>query len=208
MSFKCDQCENVYSRKDSLTRHKISVHKDTTTNKRKYPDDDTQVSNSPSIKQLLDPIDNLNEQAFPSDDCSLKRRDSTTDTEQSLFNDQPAKSFKFKHPCYMMVAGPSQSGKTTWTVRLLEKREECFQPAVDTILFYYSQWQKNYDDLKQKVPSTIFHQGIPSLERMDSLQNGVLVLDDLMEEVIRDSNLMNMFIVGSHHRNISVLFLM
>ena len=133
MSFKYDQCENVFSRKDSLTRHKISVHKNASTNKRKYPDDDAQVSNSPPIKQLLDHVDNLNEQACPSE-CSLKRRDSTTDTEQSLFNDQPVKSFKFKHPCCMMVSGPSQSGKTTWTVRLLERRNERFQMAVDATL--------------------------------------------------------------------------
>ena len=46
------------------------------------------------------------------------------------------------------------------------------------------------------------------MERIDSFQNGVLVLDDLVEEVIKESNIMNMFIGGSHHKNISLLFLM
>ena len=66
----------------------------------------------------------------------------------------------------------------------------------------------NYDDIKCAVPSTQFHQGIPSLEKLESLQNIILVLDDLMEESVKDSNILNMFIAGSHHRNISVLFLM
>ena len=131
---------------------------------------------------------------------------------KSLFSQQTlapiSQSFRFKHPFCMLVAGPLQSGKTSWTVNLLKERHNRFQPSVDAILFCYSQWQKSYDELKQKVPPTIFHQGIPSLERMVSLQNGVLVLDDLIEEVIRDSNIMNMFIVGIQHRNISVLFLM
>ena len=117
-----------------------------------------------------------------------------------------AQSFKFKHPFCMLVAGPSHSGKTSWTVKLLAERRECFQPPVDTILYCYSQWQKNYDDLKRLVPSTQFHQGQPSMEILESLQNGILVLDDLMEESVNDSKIMNMFIVGSHHRNISVFF--
>ena len=93
-------------------------------------------------------------------------------------------------------------------MKLLAERRECFQPPMDTILYCYSQWQKNYDELKHLVPTTQFHQGQPSMEKLESLQNGILVLDDLMEESVNDSKIMNMFIVGSHHRNISVLFLM
>ena len=108
----------------------------------------------------------------------------------------------------MMVCGPSRSGKTKWTVRLLKERHDIIQPTIDGILFCYSQWQPSYDELKKTVPSVHFHQGPPSLKTMESLQNGILVLDDLMEEVIKDINIMNMFIVGSHHKSISVLFLM
>ena len=106
----------------------------------------------------------------------------------------------------MMVCGPSRSGKTKWTVRLLEERHERFQLPTDTILFCYSEWQTNYEDLKHSVPNTQFHQGLPPLEKIESLQNGILVLDDLMEKSVHYSKIMNMFIVGSHHRNISVLF--
>ena len=43
----------------------------------------------------------------------------------------------------MLVAGPSRSGKTQWTVKLLEQRQQRIEPPVDRILFCYSQWQKN-----------------------------------------------------------------
>ena len=43
---------------------------------------------------------------------------------------------------------------------------------------------------------------------MKLLKNGILVLDDLMGEAVKDQNIVNMFTVGSHHKNISVLFLM
>ena len=175
--FHCDQCGKSYKWRDSLTRHKKMQHGQTPSSKRKYVerDADDEESYQPLLKQdNTSSLDKQNTESASVSDDSLKRRDSTTDTEQSLFNDKPAKSFKFKHPCCMMVAGPSQSGKTTWTVRLLERRNERFQPAFDVILFCYSQWQKNYDDLKRLVPTTQFHQGIPSLEKLESLQNIIL----------------------------------
>ena len=108
----------------------------------------------------------------------------------------------------MLVAGPTQSGKTQWTVKFLKERRQRIEPPVDGILFCYSIWQDKYDTLKREVPTAQFHKGIPTLQTLRNLSNGILVLDDLMEEVIKDHNIMNMFTVGSHHRNISVLFLM
>ena len=124
----------------------------------------------------------------------LKKHDDVpTTSKQNLSSHQAlvpkAQFFKFKHPFCMLVAGPSHSGKTSWTVQLLAERRECFQPPVDTILYFYSQRQKNYDDLKRLVPATQFHQEQPSMEKLESLQNGILVLDDLMEESVNDSKI-------------------
>ena len=74
--------------------------------------------------------------------------------------------------------------------------------------FYFAQWQQAYDELRRLVPTTQFHKGVPSFETMQLLKNGILVLDDLMEETVKDQNTMNMFTVRGHHKNISVLFLM
>ena len=67
---------------------------------------------------------------------------------------------------------------------------------------------RQFDTLKRDVPTIQFHRGIPALDPPNLLQNIILVTDDLMEEAVKDQNIMNIFTVGSHHRNISVLFLM
>ena len=109
----------------------------------------------------------------------------------------------------MLVAGPTQSDKTQWTVKFLKEHHQRIDPPVDGILSCYSEWKDKYDMLKQEVLTTTqFHKGILALDTLKSLQNVILVIDDLMEEAINDQNIVNMFTVGSHHRNISVRFLM
>ena len=108
----------------------------------------------------------------------------------------------------MMVAGPSRSGKTQWVVRLLQERRERIEPPVEGVGFCYAHCPQKYDELKLSVPSTYFHPGLPSTETMSSLSNGILILDDLMEQAVKDPNFLRMFTEGSHHKNISVLFLM
>ena len=108
----------------------------------------------------------------------------------------------------MMVAGPSRSGKTQWVVRLLKERHKRIEPPVDGVLFCYAHWQDKYGELKRVVPTTHFHEGLLSTETMNSLRNGIIVLDDLMEQAVKDPNIMSVFTEGSHHKNISILFLM
>ena len=45
------------------------------------------------------------------------------------------------------------------------------------------------------------------MNTMNSLSNGILILDDLMEQVVKDPKIVSVFTEGSHHKNISVLFL-
>ena len=89
----------------------------------------------------------------------------------------------------MLVAGPAQFGKTQWTVKFLKERNQRIDPPVDDILFCYSEWQDKYDTLMREVPTTKFHKVIPELDTLKSLQNVILVIDDLMEEAINDQNI-------------------
>ena len=200
----CDQCEKTFSRKDSLTRHKISVHDVLSTKKQKYVDEDDRDSYPPLKRSNAIP-DNWNpneeESGFEREE-SLQRSDAapvTTVSKRNLFRHQVPElgshHFKFKHPFCMLVAGPTQSGKTQWTVKFLKERHQRTDPPVDGILFCYSQWQDKYDTLKREVPTTQFHKGIPAMETLKSLQNGILVIDDLMEEAVKDKNIMNIFTV-------------
>ena len=86
---------------------------------------------------------------------SLQRSDYvpiTTVNKPNLFSHQVPElgshHFKFKHPFGILVAGPTQSGKTLWTVNFLKECHQRIYPPVDGILFCYSEWQDKYDTLK------------------------------------------------------------
>ena len=50
-----------------------------------------------------------------------------------------------------------------------------------------------------------FRRGLPDLEDFDGGEPVLLILDDLMNET--DESIANLFTKGSHHRNVSVVFL-
>ena len=87
MTFKCDQCEQVCSRKDSLTRHKSLIHNGASNKKRKLSNDNAQESYQPLLKQASSQ-DKHNTESASVSDSSLQREDATNVSEQSLINDQ------------------------------------------------------------------------------------------------------------------------
>jgi hypothetical protein len=116
-------------------------------------------------------------------------------------------SFKFKHPFCMMVAGPSRSGKTQWVIDLLREKETRIHPVPLKIVYCYAHWQPKYGELKSFAPSTHFNKGLPYASFFKQLEHCIIVIDDLMEVAMKDPNVMSIFTEGSHHRNVSVLFL-
>ena len=106
----------------------------------------------------------------------------------------------------IMVSGPTASGKTYWTHKLL--KNEMFTQPVASVLYCYGVYQDYYDEMK--LPNIEFHQGLPTLEKVQSLHDGkfhVIVLDDLMEFIIKSIDVQNLFTKYCHHYNISVIFL-
>ena len=124
--------------------------------------------------------------------------------------------FYFRHPFTCMLAGPSQSGKTTLIAKILSQAwGGLARPGPTSIIYCYSQWQDIYDEIKNgralgpsvfDVPSILFIQGLPNLELIDSDQNTLLILDDLMDEAAKDLKILNLFTTDAHHKNVSVIF--
>ena len=114
---------------------------------------------------------------------------------------------QFEHPFCMMVAGPSRSGKTYWVAKLLMTKDKRIHPTPDRIVYCYRHWQKLYTKLRMHDPAIRWHQGLPSSVFMDKLEDTIVVVDDLMDVGMNDPMLMSMFTEGSHHKNISVIFI-
>ena len=106
----------------------------------------------------------------------------------------------------IMLCGPTGTGKTLWTKKLLS--HEMFTEKVGSILYCYGVYQPLFD--KMKIANLSFHEGIPSFETVKELHDGnfnVIVLDDLMEQIIKNVDAQNLFTKYCHHFNISVIFL-
>ena len=110
-------------------------------------------------------------------------------------------SLAFKHPFTAIVAGPTSCGKTRFVFRLIEHASRMIHPPPSKIVYCYGEYQQ----LFSKYTHVEFNHGLPSLDDFDGKQTVLLVLDDLMNEA--DQTVASLFTKGSHHRNVSVVFL-
>lgn len=107
-----------------------------------------------------------------------------------------------KAPFTCIIAGPTGSGKTQFTLKLIKYSGEMIKPAPQRIIWCYGIYQNEFDSYKNLVD---FHEGLLSPEQFRGISNTLLVIDDLMAEA--GSEVMNIFTKGSHHNNVSVCFL-
>lgn len=111
----------------------------------------------------------------------------------------------FSHPFTCIIAGPAQSGKSTLVKQILENYKELINPAPDKIIYCYSKYQDIFDEIKLTNIPISFHEGLPEIETLD--KNILIIFDDLMEQCERDTAILNLFTVDSHHKNISSIFI-
>ena len=110
-------------------------------------------------------------------------------------------SLPFKHPFTAMVVGPTSCGKTRFIFRLIDNVASMIEPAPHRIVYCYGEYQQ----LFCQYPKVTFHQRLPDMSDFDGKEPVLLIVDDLMQET--NDTVANLFTKGSHHRNISVMFL-
>ena len=104
----------------------------------------------------------------------------------------------------VMVVVETEGGKKLLLSSLI-------QPSPERIIWCYGQWQSLYDNIRKRIPRIEFVNGIPDYlndqHYIDVSKRNVLVFDDLMTEAKCDQRIADLFTKGSHHRNISVVYL-
>ena len=110
-----------------------------------------------------------------------------------------------KHPFTSLVSGPTGCGKSSLVKDLI--LQNGISPKPERIVWLYVEDQPMYRLLEKH--NVEFIQGIPeNFESLfDARYKNLLILDDLMTECHSDPRLTRMFSVGSHHRNLSIIFI-
>lgn len=119
----------------------------------------------------------------------------------------------FHGPGSICVVGATASGKTCWIYKMLQNLNGMFDgaPPPCQVLYCYGIHQKLYDDMSTTLPNFSLHEGLPTEEKLDEFTDGqhkLVILDDLVQDVVKNANMERLFTQGCHHRNISVIFVM
>ena len=114
----------------------------------------------------------------------------------------------FQTPFTALIAGPTQAGKTTFLKKVLNSNCEYIYPQITKIIYCYARWQEVYDQLITTVkPQIEFIKGLPDIDEINSHENNLVILDDLMSECEKDKTILNLFTTDSHQKNISVFLI-
>ncbi len=114
---------------------------------------------------------------------------------------------RFRHPFSMILAAPSQAGKTMWAIRLIESARSMTTVLPTTIYWCYLEYQAAYETIA-RLPNVEMIEGLPDLSILrGNSEPKWLILDDMMAEMNKSTSLGTIFTRGVHHWNMSCIFL-
>lgn len=114
---------------------------------------------------------------------------------------------RLKTPFSLIVAGPSNCGKTTFVIDLLKNEERVIDNKFDYILWFYGETFPRNDFLQAR--NIKFHQGLPESfnNLIDPGKRGLAIFDDLMSECGNNKLITEFFTKRTHHENVSIIFI-
>ena len=102
-------------------------------------------------------------------------------------------------PFTSIVAAATGSGKTEFVLRLLRYRQALLDPPVNRVIYSYERYKSKFNGIE----GVEFVKGFDyTLRRGD---NTLLIIDDQMS--VKESDLVRLFTVDSHHLNVSVIYI-
>lgn len=118
-------------------------------------------------------------------------------------------SMRVLHRSAWLIFGSSQVGKSVWLTRYLRNLPSLYGPELKfkSIVWFYgskNSLQGIPSDVRKKI--THFVQGIPdNLEEFCVPKPAIYIFDDLCSEAFNNPEILNLFIRGVHHDDITIL---
>jgi hypothetical protein len=116
-------------------------------------------------------------------------------------------TLQWKHPFTSIIAGPTSCGKSYFVSKFLNNIKFMVDQNISEIVWCYGENQPLHDKIKTEA-SIRFIEGLPVLNDVAPESQPparLIVIDDLMREA--DGKVVDIFSKGSHHRNLSVIFI-
>ncbi len=115
---------------------------------------------------------------------------------------------RLKFPFSLVIAGPSQSGKSTWVCDLIEHAERLIDTKINKVIWFYGEMSDTIIYLHAAYGSFVETvKGLPTTFD-DYLKPGTLiVLDDLYAEAGSSHAVAKLFTRQSHHRKVGVILI-
>lgn len=109
----------------------------------------------------------------------------------------------------MLVVGPSMSGKSHFTKKLIKNRDSIFHPPkITKILYCYLQWQTIYTEMENEIENIEFYKGIPDENYVDAFTENsecMLIFDDLQEQIYSSLFVSSFFLINCHHKHLTLI---
>jgi Cdc6-like AAA superfamily ATPase len=119
---------------------------------------------------------------------------------------------RLQSPFSWLVAGGSGCGKTTKVLHFLKHHKiMTTNPHCENIIYYYNQWQDQFEKFKDENIVSSWIQGCPTLSEIKEQtyhhkeKGSIIVIDDFAHILGKD--VLELFTVYSHHGNCSTIFL-
>jgi len=115
---------------------------------------------------------------------------------------------RLKCPFTMMVSGPSNCGKTTFTKNVLLKRRLKYNKTPGKVYWFYKVDQPQYGQMLELGIVDEFVEGMITMNWIKDnieMSNCTVVIDDMSLEVTDDTA--KIFSIASHHYQLNVIFI-
>lgn len=105
----------------------------------------------------------------------------------------------------MCVVGPSHSGKTHFTLKLLDHRHELFDCVPNRVVWCYGIYQP---ELHQQLLQRGYQTQSDIISTSDIQPYDIIILDDLISESNNSKEVTDMFTKAAHHKPCFIIFIM
>lgn len=122
------------------------------------------------------------------------------------------KMIPFQDSSNMIISGCSGSGKTVFLKNLLRYKDDLFITLPTKIILIYKHWQNEYTQIDNDHKDVDFLNVLPTESELEEAvhnhAHSIIICDDMLDEIMDNEFICNLFTRLSHHFRITTILLL